>query len=300
MSTPPAPPRALTLIDSWKMSISTIRTQIELVLPKHLTVDRFVQQVMFAMAKNPDLQKCDKPSVFNSCMALAELGLDPSGALGSGYLVPFKGVCTPIPGYRGLIDLAVRSGEVKAMKANVVFWGDEFDIDEGDRPRLHHKPKIPQSQADEKAFENHQSAGNVRGAYAVATLPGGYKQFHWMTWRELEGVRLRAPGGKSERTPWATDRVQMYKKCPIRQIVKHLPLSPVKASLLMRAEQIEEANERLVSDMGDEDVTDKKQAKGAAERFRQSLRNEEPEEADIQQPPDDVVLPTKADEPKKE
>jgi phage RecT family recombinase len=291
-------------IDVWKDNLSIIRVQIENVLPKdirHLSVERFVQQVLVAMSKNPSLMDCDKNSVFQSVIAMAELGLDPSGALGSGYLVPFKGVCTPVPGYRGLIDLAVRSGDVKAIKAEVVFWGDEFALEEGDKPRLWHKPMIPQSKDDEKKMEDHRSSDNVRGAYSVATLAGGVKQFCFMTFKELETVRLRAPGGKSERTPWFTDRVEMYKKSPIRRIVKQLPLSPIKASALIRAEQIEEDNERVVEKMGsDEDVAVK--PKTVADGLKAALRKDKsppPEDAQFvstdeyksEEPPTDVILP---------
>lgn len=294
-------------IDAWEQSIITIRPKLEKVLPQWLTVDRFVQQALVAMSKNQAIMDCDRNSVFHSLMALAELGLDPSGALGSGYLVPFKGVCTPVPGYRGLIDLAVRSGEVKGIKAVNVFWGDELDVMEGDRPRLHHKPLLPMSKEQERELENHRRPENLRGAYMVATLPGGNKQFLYMPFGDLEKVRLRAPGGKSERTPWFIDRLEMYLKCPIRKGVKQLPLSPVKASLLMRAEQIEEANEKLVDEKGADGEEDAQKPMKGADALKAALRKTkaEPEDAEYMStddynapPPDDVVLP-KPDEPPK-
>jgi phage RecT family recombinase len=295
-------------IDVWRDRIQMIRVQIEKALPdqKLMTVERFVQQTMVAFSKTPALMECTPESVLQSVIALAGLGLDPSGALGSGYLVKFKDQCTPVPGYRGLIDLAVRSGDVRGIKAEVVFWGDELDIEEGDRPRLHHKPLIPTSREEEEKLANHRSETNVRGAYAVATMAGGNKQFCYMTFRELEAIRLRAPGGRSDRTPWKTDRVAMYQKCPIRRLVKQLPLSPVKASLLMRAEQLEEENERLVTDMGSEDPEEAQKNTGA-ESLRAALKKkapETPEDAEFVStdqyvgplPPDDVKLPTLDDQ----
>lgn len=288
-------------IDNWTAAIETIRVKIEKVLPTHLTVDRFVQQVIVAMSKNERLMECDKASVFHSVMALAELGLDPSGALGSGYLVPFKGVCTPVPGYRGLIDLAVRSGDVKGIKAEVVFWGDAFDLEEGDKPRLFHKPLIPKSRDEELKMKDHRTPDNVRGAYAVATLVGGTRQFCFMPFSDLELVRLRAPGGKSNHTPWFTDRVEMYKKCPVRRLVKQLPLSPVKASLLMRAEQMEEENEKIVSTLGADEDLGAAKPKTGLDSLKETLRKSAPAPEDAEfvstdnyrgeEPPPDVELP---------
>jgi hypothetical protein len=77
----------------------------------------------------------------------AALGLDCSGNLGSGYLVPFYNnkiramEATFIPGYRGLLDLARRSGEIEDIFAECVYESDEFDYELGATPRLRHVPK---------------------------------------------------------------------------------------------------------------------------------------------------------------
>jgi recombination protein RecT len=303
---------AITL-DDWRRRLDNNRVKIETVIPdkKLMTVDRFVQQALIAMSKNPAIMSCDTNSVFHSVFALASLGLDPSGNLGSGYLVPFKGVCTPVPGYRGLIDLAVRSAEVKGIKAELVFWGDEFDIEEGDRPRLWHKPKLPQSKEEEAEFVDFRRWDNVRGAYAVAKLPGGHTQFTFMPFRDLEVVRARAPGGNSAKTPWAPEsssgsRMEMYKKTPIRRICKQLPLSPVKATLLLRAIDMDDENEKLVASMGPEtDNPEAEKKRTGADKLREALKAKDPEPEDAQVmdtdqyaaigpvPPDDVKLPTK-------
>lgn len=287
-------------VDQWRMKLAAIRPQIEAVLPKHLTVERFVQQTMLAITRNPKITECTQRSIFDSVISLAELGLDPSGALGSGYLIPFKVkgtmTCTPVPGYRGLIDLAVRSGEVKGVKAEVVFWGDEFDIEEGDKPRLYHKPKIAMSKEEEPLLVNHRSAGNVRGAYSVATMSNGIRQFCWMGFADLEAARLRSPGGKSDFTPWATDRVAMYQKCPIRRGAKQWALSPVKASLLQRMEEMELANEKLVETTGPDDE-DSAPKLSTADRMKEALKKKSapaPVDAEwvSEEPPPDMVLPT--------
>jgi recombination protein RecT len=279
--------KAITKVDELMLSIDSRRVEIEKVLPKHMTTERFVAQVRQALARNQDLQRCSPFSIVDSVMKLADLGLDPSGTLGSAYLVPFKGVCTPVPGYRGLIDLAVRSGEVLAIKAEVVFWGDEFDWVEGDKPSLYHKPWYPKTPEEEEQ----QGERKVRAAYAIATLPNKQKQFVVMTFRDLESVRLKAPGGKSSSTPWATHRVEMYKKCPIRRLVKQLPLSPVKARELGRALEIEEEQE--VSNQEEQKQESQAQVVNlGTQRLKEQLASKpEPEDADWVATPDTVPEP---------
>lgn len=288
--------------------ITVRRAQIEKLLPKEMEVERFVQQVHFALSKNKQLLECTPASVISSVLQLADLGLDPSGVLGSGYLAPFRNhgtlECVAIPGYRGLTDLAVRSGEVKAIYADVVFWGDEFDWQKGDRPKLWHKPKVPQTKEEQLEIAQARTWDNVRAAYAVATLPGGLKQFEVMLFEDLELARRRAPGGKSDKTPWAVEnrqepakggsRIQMYKKTPIRQIVKQLPLSPVKARKLLEAIALEDT--QVEEQQEEEREEEKKKGRDGTQAIREALAKQappEPTDAEYvsEEPPPDMKLP---------
>jgi recombination protein RecT len=238
---------AITKLDEVFNSIAANGAKLERVFPpSSMSLDRFLQLCRNALVRSPGILECDRRSIIDSCMRAAELGLDPSGSLGSAYLVSFKGQCTFIPGYRGLIDLMVRSGEVRSIKAEVVLWGDEFDWDEGDKPRLLHKPWYPQTEEEQQIDMGVER--KVRAAYAIATLPSKDRQFTTMLFKELESVRLRSPGGKSDKTPWATHRNEMYKKCPIRRIAKQIAINPVKAGLLTRALEYEDEIEKSYAD----------------------------------------------------
>ncbi len=274
--------------------IAARRPNIEALLPPGFTPDRFIAQVNYALAKEPKLLACKPQTVIQSVLQAAELGLDPTGNLGSAYLVPFKDVCTFIPGYRGLIDLAVRSGEVRGVKAVLVRWGDEFDLEEGDRPKLYHKPWYPKEES-----EAMKKPGTVRGAYSVFTLPNKERQFCWMTLEELETVRMRSPGGKSTYTPWFTDRDAMYLKCPIRRGSKQVAMSPVRAALFGRAIEIDEANEKAYSQEEAEEERAGSTSVGATklkETLKKGKKTEQPEDADwavagpdtVPEPPADV------------
>ncbi|WP_202630600.1 recombinase RecT, partial [Deinococcus alpinitundrae] len=83
--------------------------------------------------KNPMLKECTPESLLGAVMQAAQVGLEPD-ALGSAYLVPYynknknvKEVQLQI-GYKGLIELVRRSGQVTSIVANEVYENDEFDF----------------------------------------------------------------------------------------------------------------------------------------------------------------------------
>lgn len=114
------------------------KSQLELALPKHLNADRMVRLSLTAFSQNPTLQQCDPKSIFGSIIVASQLGLE-IGVNGQGYLVPYKGKCTFVPGWKGLVDLANRGGRCTVW-TGAVYEGDEFDYMLGDSPYCKHKP----------------------------------------------------------------------------------------------------------------------------------------------------------------
>ncbi|MEC5161888.1 recombinase RecT [Janthinobacterium sp. CG_S6] len=112
--------------------------QIALALPKHITADRMVRLTMTAFSQNAALQKCDMHSIFASVVVASQLGLE-IGVGGQGYLVPYAGKATFVPGWQGLVDLVSRAGRATVW-TGAVFQGDEFDWALGDRPFVKHRP----------------------------------------------------------------------------------------------------------------------------------------------------------------
>lgn len=112
--------------------------QIALALPKHITADRMVRLAMTAFSQNKSLQDCDMHSIFASVIVAAQLGLE-IGVGGQGYLVPYKGKATFVPGWQGLVDLVSRAGRATVW-TGAVYNGDEFDWALGDRPFVKHRP----------------------------------------------------------------------------------------------------------------------------------------------------------------
>jgi recombination protein RecT len=112
--------------------------QLEAALPKHLNADRMIRLALTAFSQNKALGECSQNSVFASIIVASQLGLEPN-VNGQGYLIPYKGTCTFVAGWKGLVDLVSRSGRANVW-TGAVFEGDEFDYMLGDDPYCRHKP----------------------------------------------------------------------------------------------------------------------------------------------------------------
>ena len=102
-----------------------MKSQIEKALPSVLTGERFSRMILTAMSTTPQLQQCTPKRFLGAMMQAAQLGLEPNTPIGQAYLIPFKnkGVleCQFQIGYKGILDLAYRSGEVNDVQAHA-FW----------------------------------------------------------------------------------------------------------------------------------------------------------------------------------
>ena len=197
----------------------SFQKQMSLAMPKTLTAERLTRIVMTECRKTPQLLQCNRESFLGAVLQCAQLGLEPGGALGHCYLLPFgngkssDGLpnCQLIIGYRGMIDLARRSGQIKSISAYCVHADDDFSYELGLHPDIHH---VPASTA---------KRGPVTHVYAVAQLKDGGIQFEVMSRAEIEDVRSTSKAGKSG--PWSSHWEEMAKKTVIRRLFKYLPVS---------------------------------------------------------------------------
>lgn len=195
--------------------IEQMKPQIARALPKHMDADRLARIALTVVRQTPQLANASPESLLGALMTCAQLGLEP-GPLGHAYLVPFRNSKTGttevqfIPGYRGLIDLARRSGQVRSIAARIVRQGDYFEYDFGLDERLEHTPK-----ADPSATVTH--------AYAVVRYVDGGHDFEVMTTSEVNAIRDRSKAAKNG--PWVTDWDEMAKKTVIRRLAKRMPMS---------------------------------------------------------------------------
>ena len=118
--------------------IKSMEGEIKRALPSVITPERFTRMVLSALSTNPKLAACTPKSFLGAMMSAAQLGLEPNTPLGQAYLIPYrnKGVDEVQfqIGYKGLVDLAYRSGEVEVVQAQTVYENDKFECEYGLEP----------------------------------------------------------------------------------------------------------------------------------------------------------------------
>lgn len=195
-----------------KELLERVKPQIQQVAPKHLTADRILRIAMTSIQRTPKLAECTPESLLGSVLTCTQLGLEPDAASGKAYLIPYGKVCTLIIGYKGLMELARRSGKLGPIEARVVYENDMFEYEYGTASRCVHKPCM------------NGEAGRMVAVYAVAKFKDGEPQFEVMTREQVEGIRKRSKASKDG--PWVTDYDEMARKTAVRRLCKYLPSSP--------------------------------------------------------------------------
>lgn len=195
-----------------KSLLVAMKGEIAKVVPRHIAPERVMKAALLAAIHTPKLLNCTQASFLEALMQAGSLGLDCSGTIGSGYLVPYGKTCTFIPGYRGLIDLARRSDQVFSIEAHVVYAQDDFIIEYGTDSKIVHKPYMKDDRRDE-----------ITCVYAVAKLKGGAVQVEMMTIADVKKIQAMSAAG--DKGPWKDHFGEMARKTVVRRIIKWLPVS---------------------------------------------------------------------------
>lgn len=206
-------------IQDW-LNDPRIKAEIARALPRHVDPDRLTRVALTVIRQNPELRECTVPSLLAAVMQCAQLGLEP-GVLGHAYLVPFRNSRTGtrevqfIIGYKGMVDLIRRSGQVESIVARIVYENDEFSLSYGIQDELRHVPWHMR--------EGYSEPGRIRGAYMVARFKDGGYHVHYMPIAKIEERRKRSKAGQSG--PWVTDYEAMCLKTVVRDAFRWLPVS---------------------------------------------------------------------------
>ncbi len=137
----------------------------------------------------------------------SSLGLEPDGR--RCHLIPYGSEVQLIVDWKGLVELAKRSGEVVSWKAETVKENDVFEWQTGE---ISH------------SINWREDRGKLQAVYSIAKLSNGEIDTEVMTLAEVEAIRKRSKAGGSG--PWVTDFEEMAKKTVIRRHSKRLTLSP--------------------------------------------------------------------------
>ena len=235
MSTQTQPIQASSALGTLQGLLEKYKQQIAVALPRHLTPERMIRVAITAVSQTPALQQCTPISIAGCIVQASILGLEPNGALGEAYLVPFsnkktgKKECQLIPGYLGLIKLVRNSGELIMINAQPVRAKDDFDFEDGLDPFLRHK----------RAPGSPEERGAITHYWAGAVLKGGGKQFVVMTTSEVKAHRDKYSKAKDS-GPWVSEFDAMACKTCLRKLVKFLPKS-IEAQVAVNLDERHEA-----------------------------------------------------------
>lgn len=221
--------------------IAKMMPEIKKALPSVMTPERFSRIVLSALSTTPKLGECTPQSFLGAMMTAAQLGLEPNTPLQQAFLIPRRNgktgnnECSFQLGYKGLIDLAYRSGQVSTIAAHTVYENDDFSFSFGLEPTLKHVPAM-------------KDRGEPIAFYAVyKTKDGGYG-FEVMSVADARAhaKKFSEAVKKGWSSPWDTNFEEMAKKTVLKKVLKYAPLK----TEFMR----EAAYDNTVRNSTDEDI----------------------------------------------
>ena len=196
--------------------VKAMMPEIKKALPSVITPERFTRIALSALNNTPALKQCTPISFLAALMNAAQLGLEPNTPLGQAYLIPYKNkgqleVQFQV-GYKGLIDLAYRNGQMQTIQAQAVYENDQFEYEYGLEPKLIHRPA-------------YSDRGEVVYFYGIfRTVNGGFG-FSVMSKADMDQyARTYSKAFESSYSPWKINFEEMAKKTVIKQALKYAPI----------------------------------------------------------------------------
>ena len=255
--------KALAVVND---SLEAYRDEFTKLLGSSVDPEVFMSVAYEAARSNPDLLEVALQSPDSLMKALhdaASLKLVPNGVLGSAYIVPRRNSKTNRKeanfqvGYRGLVELIIRSGHVSHVESRIVYENDEFSLSYGTSPGIRHEPDL------------FADRGKVKGAYAVAFMRDGTTAIEFMSVAQIDKVKSRA----TTQAIWSSDYEEMCRKTVVRRLAKMLPMSVE----VQRAVELDDRGEGFGEVVATVEAVPKQAAKSLAGRIRQQITSSEPE-----------------------
>ena len=198
------------------LSKDTVREQIDKVVGGKNGA-RFITAIVSAVNTNPALQECSNSSILSGALLGESLKLSPSPQLGQYYLVPFNDknrgkVATFQLGYKGYIQLAIRSGQYKKLNVLAIKEGELVKFDQ-----LNEEIDVNLIEDEEER----EKAPTI-GYYAMFEYTNGFRKALYWSKAKMEAHALKYSAGykaKKGYTFWEKDFDGMAYKTMLRQLI---------------------------------------------------------------------------------
>jgi recombination protein RecT len=234
--------KAITKYDQFKITLRSdaVRERFEAILNERAEV--FMSSLLSVVAGNTALQNCDTGSILTSAAKAAILNLPIEPSLGFAYIVPFKTEATFILGYKGYIQLAIRTSAYDAINATEIYEGEEI---------------VENRLTGEISLNGNRSGDEVIGYAAYFRLNNGFEKFKHMTVDEVHAHAKKYSKSYGHKlSAWTTNFDDMGKKTVIRLLLSKYGLLSINMqdadiSLIPDDGRLTEPEDIAVPDFGD-------------------------------------------------
>ena len=213
----------ITPLDEVKQNLSRMQTDFKMVLPPHISPEKFVRVLLTAVQNNPDLLSANRASLYNAGIECAQDGLIPDGR--EAVLTTAKGMVVYMPMIQGVLKKVRNSGELASADAQVVYANDEYDswLDEKGQHFKHKKSLIDR--------------GEPILTYAYALTKDGALYFEEVTEEQMGKIESMA---KTSYVWKGAFRDEMKRKSALHRLSKRLPMSTDLQNVITRDEELYE------------------------------------------------------------
>ena len=212
---------------------------------------QFVTAIISAVSANPQLAECDNASIVSAALVGQALNLSPSPQLGQFYMVPFndsKRGCKVAQfqiGYKGYIQLAIRSGQYKKLNVLAIKKGELKKYD----------PLNEEIEVELIENEEDREKEETIGYYAMFEYLNGFRKTLYWSKEKMEAHALKYSKGyraKKGYTFWEKDFDGMAYKTMLRQLISKWGIMSIDLTM----QKALESDMAVVNDNGTYDYVD--------------------------------------------
>ena len=228
-------------LETLKTYLAERKGRLQGKLPNNISTDALINQALKACLRSPKLLECSTQSIYTAMLDASELGLEPFTGQQYAFVLPYKNKMGGheakfMPSYRGMLELARRSGQLLSVESDIIYETDAFEIERGLNPKLKHIPNFLSKERGKEIL-----------VYAVVRFKDGGFQFDVMTVHDIEKIRSKSKSPNYG--PWVDYWGEMAKKTVLKKVLKTCPM----ATEYALAKAIEKDNQ---VDYSDDDVID--------------------------------------------
>ena len=248
-----------SLVKNQKASIGAylnndaVKNQINKMLGSEKQGARFISSLVSAVTVNPALSECDNKTLVNAALLGTTLNLSPSPQLGQFYMVPFndrkngRTVAQFQLGYKGYLQLAIRSGQYKKLNVLAIKEGELESYDP-----LNEEIKVNLIDDEEK-----REKAKTIGYYAYFEYLNGFRKAMYWSREKMESHAQKYSKGYAAHkgyTFWEKDFDAMACKTMLRQLISKWGIMSIDMQTACLAD--EGAMSKDVGDFGTVDYVD--------------------------------------------